>query len=152
MWWSRACIPGGTKGGQEWSNAGYGGCMLLSLQTQSRRLINTCTLFLLIKSSTQYIQHDKVFCILNYFCPVFLAHLSQRLKWAFLIKICPLSVVVVVVIGVVEPRPFPGGDSENTLTKLKNLLLQNHWANFNQTWHKTSLGEWDSSLFKWRSI
>ena len=50
MWWSRACIPGGTKGGQEWSNAGYGGCMLPSLQTQSRRLINTCTLFLLIKT------------------------------------------------------------------------------------------------------
>jgi hypothetical protein len=21
------------------------------------------------------------------------------------------------------------------------LLLQNHWANFNQTWHKSSLGE-----------
>ena len=28
------------------------------------------------------------------------------------------------------------------------LLLQNHWANFNQTWHKASLGEGDSSLFK----
>jgi alpha-ketoglutarate-dependent taurine dioxygenase len=23
---------------------------------------------------------------------------------------------------------------------LKNLLLQNHWVNFNQTWHKSSLG------------
>jgi hypothetical protein len=23
----------------------------------------------------------------------------------------------------------------------KNLLLQNQWANFNQTWHKSSLGE-----------
>ena len=30
------------------------------------------------------------------------------------------------------------------------LLLQNHWANFNQTWHKASLGREDSSLFKWR--
>ena len=29
-----------------------------------------------------------------------------------------------------------------------HLLLQNHWANFNQTWHKVSLGEGDSSLFK----
>ena len=29
-----------------------------------------------------------------------------------------------------------------------NLLLQNHWANFNQTWHKSSLDEGDSSLFK----
>ena len=24
-----------------------------------------------------------------------------------------------------------------------HLLLQNHWANFNQTWHKVSLGEGD---------
>ena len=29
-----------------------------------------------------------------------------------------------------------------------HLLLQNHWANFNQTWHKASLGEGDASLFK----
>ena len=29
-----------------------------------------------------------------------------------------------------------------------HLLLQNHWDNFNQTWHKASLGEGDSSLFK----
>ena len=28
------------------------------------------------------------------------------------------------------------------------LLLKNHWANLNQTWHKASLGEGDSSLFK----
>ena len=27
-------------------------------------------------------------------------------------------------------------NSENTLTKLKNLLLQNHWADFNKSWHK----------------
>ena len=66
----------------------------------------------------------------------FLAHHSQRLKWAFLIKICPLTVVVVVV--VVNFSPF-------------HLLLQNHWANFNQTWHKASLGDGDSSLFKWRA-
>jgi glucuronate isomerase len=30
----------------------------------------------------------------------------------------------------------------------KNLLPQNNWANFNQTWHKSSLEEGDSSLFK----
>ena len=35
------------------------------------------------------------------------------------------------------PRPFPRGDNyENKLTNFKNLLLQNHCANFNQTWHK----------------
>ena len=27
-----------------------------------------------------------------------------------------------------------------------HLLLQNHWANFNQTWHKASLGVGDSSF------
>ena len=27
-------------------------------------------------------------------------------------------------------------------------LFQNHWANFNQLWHKASLGEGNSSLFK----
>ena len=31
------------------------------------------------------------------------------------------------------------------------LLLQNHRANFNQTWHNVSLGKWDSSLFKGRA-
>ena len=46
--------------------------------------------------------------------PYFLAHLSRRLKW-------DLSVVVVVI--VVNFSHF-------------HLLLQNHWANFNQTWHK----------------
>ena len=29
-----------------------------------------------------------------------------------------------------------------------HLLLQNHWANFNQAWHKVSLGEGDSYLFR----
>jgi hypothetical protein len=30
------------------------------------------------------------------------------------------------------------------------LSVQNHWANFNQTWHKSSLGGGDSSLLKRR--
>ena len=70
---------------------------------------------------------------------VFLAHLSQRLKWAFLITIIRLSVVAVGV-GVV-------------VVKFSHflLLLQNHWANFNQTWHKVSLSEGDLSFFKWRA-
>ena len=59
------------------------------------------------------------------FIITFLAHLSWRFKWAFLIKICPLSIVVVV-----NFSHF-------------HLLLQNHLANFNQTWHKASLGEGD---------
>ena len=62
------------------------------------------------------------------------------------------------------PRPFPSGDnyekakihwqSENViiLKIFKNLLLQNHCANFNQTWYKASLGEGNLILFKWMTI
>ena len=32
-----------------------------------------------------------------------------------------------------------------------HLLLQNHRANFNQAWHRASLGKGNSSLFKWRT-
>ena len=42
-------------------------------------------------------------------------------------------------------------NSDYSLTKLKNLR-QNHWANFNQTWHDASLGEGDFTLFKWRTV
>jgi hypothetical protein len=31
-------------------------------------------------------------------------------------------------------------------------LLQNHWANFKQTWHKSSMGEGDLILFKKKGI
>jgi hypothetical protein len=44
--------------------------------------------------------------------------------------------------------PIQRGDNpKNGVGSFKNLL-QNHWANFNQTWNKSSLGEGDSSLFK----
>ena len=51
------------------------------------------------------------------------------------------------------PHPFQRVDNyeiANTLTDFENLLLQNHWTNFNQTWHKASLkkGEGNSSLFQ----
>ena len=62
-----------------------------------------------------------------------LAHLSWKLKWAFLITCRPSSVC-------------PSVNFSHF-----HLLLQNHWANFNQTWHKASLGEGDSSLIKWRA-
>ena len=32
--------------------------------------------------------------------------------------------------------------------KFKKLLLQNHWANFIETWHKASFGEGDSRFNK----
>ena len=32
----------------------------------------------------------------------------------------------------------------------KEWKSQKHWANFNQTWHKTSLGEGNSRVFKYR--
>ena len=28
----------------------------------------------------------------------------------------------------------------------------NHWANFNQTWHKASMGDGHSILFKYRAL
>ena len=37
-------------------------------------------------------------------------------------------------------------NSENILTKFKNLLLQNQCANFNQTWHNLSFGEGNSNF------
>ena len=33
-----------------------------------------------------------------------------------------------------------------------NSIFQNHWANFNQTWHKSTLSKGFSSLYKWRTI
>ena len=49
-------------------------------------------------------------------------------------------------------HPFSRGEklrnSEKTLTKLKNPLLQKHLANFNQIWQKASFSEGDSILFK----
>jgi hypothetical protein len=63
----------------------------------------------------------------------FLPHLSWKFKWAFLIACCPASVCL-------------------SICKLLHfwVLLQNHYTNFNQTWHKSSLGEGDSSVFKGR--
>ena len=43
--------------------------------------------------------------------------------------------------------PFSKGNNYEIAKNIneikKNLLLQNHWVNFNQTWHKASLGEGD---------
>ena len=119
---------------------------------------------------------------------LFLAHLSWKLKWTFLIACRPSSVCQSVRLSLNfsyfrlllrnhcanfnqtwhkvslgkgdssllkwRAITFPTGrylqNSEITLTTLKNLLLKNRWANFNQTWHKSSFGKGDSSLFKWR--
>jgi hypothetical protein len=51
------------------------------------------------------------------------------------------------------PGPLQRGDNHKNVKmgwSFKNLLLQNHWANFNQTWHKSFLSEGDLSLFKGR--
>jgi hypothetical protein len=42
-----------------------------------------------------------------------------------------------------------GDNHKNGVGSFQNFL-QNHKANFNQTWHKSSLGEGDISLLKWR--
>jgi hypothetical protein len=46
------------------------------------------------------------------------------------------------------PDPLQRGDNhKNGVGSFKNHL-QNHWANLNQTGHKSSFGKGDSSLFK----
>jgi hypothetical protein len=50
------------------------------------------------------------------------------------------------------PGPLQRGDNDKNVKRgwgnLKIFFLQNHWANFNQTWHKSSLEEENSSVFK----
>ena len=94
----------------------------------------TCVILKLVRNSE--IRNNPTPLFPSYFLfhiDMFLAHLSWKLKWAFLITCRPSSLCLSV-------------NFSNF-----HLLLQNHWANFNQTWHKVSLGEGDSSLFKWRA-
>jgi hypothetical protein len=65
------------------------------------------------------------FFLIVLFIFVFLAHLSWKLKWAFLIARCP--------------SVCPSANFNLHF----GLLLQNHWTNFDQTWHKSSLGKGD---------
>lgn len=82
--------------------------------------------------------HLFIYSFINVFCRCWFSWInglfsSSRLRWAFLIKICSLSVVIVAVVAV-------------NFTHFH--LLQNRWADFNQAWHKASLSTQDSSLFK----
>ena len=102
----------------------------------------------------------------------FLAHLSRKLKRAFLIARCSSSVwssspkplgqfrlnlaqsMFVQMKGhslfqekmIKKPQKKP--KNKCTLTRFKYFLKKN-MTNFNQTWHKTSLVEGDPSLYKW---
>ena len=62
-----------------------------------------------------------------------LAHLSWKLKDLACLIACWLSLSVFIIFSHFH------------------LLLQNYLANFNQTWHKASLGVGDSNLFIWRA-
>ena len=69
----------------------------------------------------------------------FLAHLNWKFKWAFLVACCQ--------------SVRPSACCQSTRPSVSSLFifslpLQNHCVNFNQTWHKTSFSEMDSSLFK----
>ena len=76
----------------------------------------------------------------------FLTHLSLRLKSAFLIKICPLSVVVIVIVVVVVVVVGVVVNSHIFIIFFRTTGLIS-----GLTWHKTSLGEGGSSLYKWRA-
>ena len=67
-----------------------------------------------------------------------LNHLSKKLKWAFLITFRRHQSVHL---------PFRLSVNFSHF----HLLLQKHFANFNQTLHKVLFDEGDSSLFNWRA-
>ena len=53
-----------------------------------------------------------------------------------------------------RPRLFPREDNYEVVKYVNetlNFFIQNHWFYFNQIWHKSSFGEGDSSLYKWRT-
>ena len=70
---------------------------------------------------------------------ILLTHLSRRLQWHFLIKICPLSVIVDVVVVVI------------VVVGVVVNFSHFHIFIFFLACHKTSLGERNLSLFKWRT-
>ena len=118
----------------------FGLPMFLSLDLQCFIISFSCLVFQCFIFSSVIWPSNVSLLVKLFGHPMFLAHLSRRLKWAFLIKICLLSVIIVVVVLVVVVVV--------NFSHL-HLLLQNHWASFNQTWHKASLCEGD--LFKWRA-
>ena len=93
------------------------------------------------KGNCQLPQRWKLKCVKIYCttCPVMWRYffsspeLKWKLKWAFLIACCVSSIIPSV-----------------NFSHFQHLL-QNHWTNFNHTWHETSLGGVDSNLFKWRA-
>ena len=53
--------------------------------------------------------------------------------------------------------PFPGGDNSKIVKGLwqltfNNLLLQNPFANINQTWQKASFGRGNQTSFIWKTM
>ena len=109
---------------------------MANIKTLSRRFYIETTLSLpkYCKRYFSMITVSILFCLIV----CYLAHLSWKLKWAFLIdrlssvvclSIC-LSVYLFVCLSV---RP--------SVNFSYFRLLKNHWANFNQTWHKASLGK-----------
>ena len=68
----------------------------------------------------------KISIVFGFLVFLFLAHLSWKFKWAFLIACCPSYNVYL----------YDFSHSRTTY--------------FNQPWHKASLGEWDLSLLKRR--
>ena len=103
-------------------------------------MIHIELLYLMLSATTIYIYiYVKAFNYLHIHSSSLLnrkAHKSY--KRAFLID--PLSVVVVVVVVVVVIR-------WRLVVNFSHFhLLKNHWAHFNQTWHRASLSERDSCL------
>jgi hypothetical protein len=67
---------------------------------------------------------------------------GTKYPWMKEIQVCSIK----------GPCPLPRGDNYKNVNKkwdgvIKNLL-KNHWASYNQTWHKSFFEGDDSSLLK----
>ena len=72
--------------------------------------------------------------------------LGTKHPWVVWIQVCSNK----------GPGPFPRKDNINEIARIcwQNLNISSSRTTgpfFNQTWHKTSLGGGDSSLFKWKA-
>ena len=103
-------------------------------------LITICPLSVVVVVETFHI-----FIIISRTTGPILPRLGIKCPWVKGIKVCSNK----------GPRSFPRGDNyeiAKTMTNFTNLLLKNHWTNFDQTWNKSSLGKRNSSFFKWRAL
>jgi hypothetical protein len=77
---------------------------------------------------------------------------TNRPKSIKLDKNCPWVKGIQVFFSKKRSCPLQRGDNhknvKNGVGSFKNIFLQNHWTNFNQSWHKSYLVEEESIILK----